>query len=159
MNSKIKIALGIAVVAVATGVGYTFLNARKAISCTMETMTYKIGSNGNKDWDTHATNKSIYDFIIDYTIWEGAKVIQVRKFKIGERRSEKVTGVITDNEIKFNPKEPGCQSDGLTLNRKTLLIEGEERCRYEFGGTTKTYTRGECKRIKAPTIKEERNQI
>jgi hypothetical protein len=144
---------------VATAIGYSLFNNRKAIACAMETTTYKIGSNGNKEWDTHATNKSRYDFIIDYTIWKETKVIQVRKFKIGEKRSEEVTGVTTDNEIKFNPKEPGCQSDGLTLNRKTLLIKGEKRCDYLLSGTTEIYTQGVCKRIKVPPIKEERNQI
>ena len=159
MNSKIKIALGIAVAAVATGVGYTFLNDRKAISCAMEDTTYNIGSDGNEKWDTYTTLKSRSDFVIDYTIWEGAKVIQIWRGKVGKKQYEGVVGVITNDEIKFHPKETNCQGDGLTLNRKTLLIEGEERCRYEFGGTTKTYIRGECKRIKAPTIKEERNQI
>ena len=159
MNSKIKIAWGIAVVAVATGVGYTFLNDRKAISCAMEYTTYDIGSDGNEKWDTYTTLKSRSDFVIDYTIWKGAKVIKIWKGEVLKLQSKAVVGVITENEIKFHPKEPGCQGNGLTLNRKTLLIEGEERCRYEFGGTTKTYTRGECKRIKAPTIKEERNQI
>ena len=159
MNSKIKIALGIAVVAVATGVGYTFLNDRKAISCAMEDTTYDIGSDGNEKWDTYTTLKSRSDFVIDYTIWKGAKVIEIWKGEVFKLQSKAVVGVITENEIKFHPKETECQGNGLTLNRKTLLIEGEKRCDYLVTGTTKTYTRGECKRIKAPTIKEERNQI
>ena len=159
MNSKIKIALGIAVVAVVTGVGYTFLNDRKAISCAMEDTTYDIGSDGNEKWDTYTTLKSRSDFVIDYTIWKGAKVIEIWRGKVIKIQKEGVVGVITNDEIKFQPKETNCQGDGLTLNRKTLLIEGEHRCKYEFGGTTETYTRGECKRIKVPHIKAVPNKI
>ncbi len=159
MNSKIKIAIGIAVVAVATGVGYTFLNDRKAISCAMEDTTYDIGSDGNEKSDTYTTLKSRSDFVIDYTIWKGAKVIEIWRGKVIKMQNEGVVGIITDNEIKFQPKETNCQGDGLTLNRKTLLIKGEKRCDYLLSGTTKTYTQGVCKRIKVPSIKEERNQI
>jgi len=159
MNSKIKIALGIAVVAVATGVGYSFLNDRKAISCAIEDTTYDIGSDGNEKLDAYRTLKSRSDFVIDYTIWKGAKVIEIWWGGVIKIQKEGVVGVITNDEIKFQPKETNCQGDGLTLNRKTLLIKGETRCDYLVGGTTKTYTRGECKRIKAPPIKEEINQI
>ena len=159
MNSKIRLLLGIGLALVVTGLGYSLLNNRRAVSCAMVDDTYQIGLDGNERWDTYTTLKSNYVFVIDYTIWKGAKVIKLWKGKVMKLQFEGVVGVITDNEIKFQPIETECQGNGLTLNRKTLVIKGEKRCNYLLSGATKTYTHGECKRIKAPPIKEETNQI
>ena len=159
MNSKIRLLLGIGLALVVTGLGYSLLNNRRAVSCAMVDDTYQIGSDGNEKWDTYTTLKSRSDFVIDYTIWKGAKVIEIWKGEVVKLQSKAVVGVITDDEIKFQPKETQCQGNGLTLNRKTLVIEGEKRCNYLLSGATKTYTHGKCKRIKAPPIKEETNQI
>ena len=157
MDAKIKIVCGIVAAGVVIALGYSLLNNRKAISCAMEDTTYQTKPDEDVKWETGQTSKYKSDFIIDYAIGNRAKVTQVwRGLKL---QSKGMIGVATDDEIKFHHMQAGCQGNELTLYRKTLLIKGESRCDYALGGTMKTYTSGECKRIKVPHIKEDANQI
>lgn len=178
MNSKIKLLCGVGLVLVATWFAFILLNSRKAISCAMEITVVQLGLSGEEKWETSAKSKYTQDFLIDNLIGNGTKVTQIwrtnfdvivkgtkvtptwsKKYRAIPGLYETVIGITNDNEIKFDQKQAGCQGNGLTLYRKTLLIKGERRCEYIIQGDTNQYISGKCKRIEVPYLEEQKNQV